>query len=189
MKKLLITLLLTFALALPCYAVTSNGVEFPDTLKAGKTNIIFNGSGVRTKAFLDIYVAALYLTKKQSNYLTILNANEPMAIRINIVSRLVSSGTFIDATRAGFERTTNGNTAPIKDKIDMLCDAFKDKIKKGDIFDLIYVPGEGTYIYRDGVLKTTVKGLDFKRDLFGIWIIDKPSHGNEALRRGMLGLE
>jgi hypothetical protein len=71
----------------------------------------------------------------------------------------------------------------------MLCDAFKDKMKKGDIFELIYVPGEGTHIYRDGVLKTTVEGLDFKGYLFGIWIIDKPSHGNEALRRGMLGLQ
>jgi len=189
MKKLLITLLLTLSLALPCYAITSNGVDFPDTLKAGKTNIIFNGSGIRTKAFLDMYVAALYLTKKQSNYIAILEADEPMAIRINIVSHLISSGTFISATRAGFERTTNGNTAPIKTKIDMLCDAFKDKIKKGNIFDLIYVPGEGTYIYRDGTLKTTIEGLGFKKYLFGIWIIDKPSHGCESLRRGMLGLQ
>ncbi|KQC08555.1 MAG: chalcone isomerase [Smithella sp. SDB] len=189
MKKLLITLLLTLALVLPSYAITSNGIDFQDTLKAGQTNLIFNGSGIRTKAFLNIYVAALYLTKKQSNYITIMNADEPMAIRIVIISRLVSSGTFIEATKAGFERTTNGNTAPIKAKIDMLCEAFKDKIKKGDVFDLIYVPDEGTSIYRNGTLKSTIEGLDFKKYLFGIWIIDKPSHGNEPLRKGMLGLQ
>jgi len=54
---------------------------------------------------------------------------------------------------------------------------------------MIYVPGEGTYIYRNGALKTTIEGLAFKKALFGIWIIDKPSHGIESLRRGMLGLE
>ena len=189
MKKLLITLLLTLSLALPCYAITSNGVDFPDTLKAGKTNIIFNGSGIRTKAFLDMYVGALYLTKKQSNYITILEADEPMAIRINIVSHLITSGTFISATRAGFERSTNGNTAPLKSQIDKMCEVFNDTIKKGSVFDMIYVPGEGTYIYRNGALKTTIEGLAFKKALFGIWIIDKPSHGCESLRRGMLGLQ
>jgi hypothetical protein len=189
MKKILITILLTLSLTLPCYAITSNGIDFPDTLKAGKTDLVFNGSGIRTKAFLNMYVAALYLTKKQSNFIAIMNADEPMAIRIDIVSHLITSGTFISATRAGFERTTNGNTAPLHDKIDKVCEAFKDKIKKGDVFDLIYVPGEGTYIYRNGTLKCTIEGLDFKKAFFGIWIIDKPSHGSESLRRGMLGLE
>jgi hypothetical protein len=189
MKKLLITLLLTLVLTMPCYAITSNGIDFPDTLKAGKTDIVFNGSGIRTKAFLDMYVAALYLTKKQNNYIAILEANEPMAIRINIVSHLITSGTFISATRAGFERSTNGNTAPLKSQIDKMCEVFNDTIKKGSVFDMIYVPGEGTYIYRNGTLKTTIEGLAFKKALFGIWIIDKPSHGIESLRRGMLGLE
>lgn len=70
-----------------------------------------------------------------------------------------------------------------------MCEVFNDTIKKGNVFDMIYVPGEGTYIYRNGALKTTIEGLAFKKALFGIWIIDKPSHGIESLRRGMLGLE
>ena len=189
MKKILVTLLLTLSLTLPCHAITSSGINFPDTLKAGKTDLVFNGSGIRTKVFLDMYVAALYLTKKQSNYIAIMEADEPMAIRINITSYFITSGLFISSTRAGFERTTNGNTAPIKDKIDKLCEAFKDKIKKGDVFDLIYIPDVGTQIYRNGTLNSTIEGLDLKKALFGIWIIDKPSHGCESLRRGMLGLE
>jgi len=75
-------------------------------------------------------VAALYLIKKQNNYIAILEANEPMAIRINIVSHLISSGTFISVTRAGFERSTNGNTAPLKSQIDKMCEMFNDTIKK-----------------------------------------------------------
>jgi len=30
---------LTLSLTLPCYAITSNGIDFPDTLKAGKTDM------------------------------------------------------------------------------------------------------------------------------------------------------
>jgi hypothetical protein len=42
--------------------------------------------------------------------------------------------------------------------------------------------------FKNGKLITTVEGLDFKAALFGIWIIDKPSHKNEKLRTGMLGM-
>ena len=189
MKKILFVFLLTLIVSQPCYAIVSHGINYPDTLKAGTRDIVFNGAGIRTKAFLEMYAAALYLTQKQSNYVKIIEADEPMAIRLNILSHLINSKNFIENTSAGFERSTKGNTAPIQTRIDMVCAVFKDQIRKGDVFDLIYVPGVGTAIYHNGKLKSTIEGLDLKKALFGIWIIDKPWHGCEPLRRGMLGLK
>ena len=189
MKKIFFVFLLTLIVSQPCYAIVSHGINYPDTLKAGTRDIVFNGAGIRTKAFLEMYAAALYLTQKQSNYVKIIEADEPMAIRLNILSHLINSKNFIENTSAGFERSTKGNTAPIQTRIDMVCAVFKDQIRKGDVFDLIYVPGVGTAIYHNGKLKSTIEGLDLKKALFGIWIIDKPWHGCEPLRRGMLGLK
>jgi hypothetical protein len=189
MKKIFCVFILILFAIQPCYAIISHDINYPDTLTAGTRVIVFNGAGIRTKAFIEMYAAALYLTQKQSNYVKIIEADEPMAIRLNILSHLITSKNFIENTRAGFERSVKGNTAPIKTRIDKMCAVFKDQIRKGDIFDLIYVPGVGTQIYHNGKLKSTIEGLDLKKAMFGIWIIDNPWHGCEPMRRGMLGLE
>jgi hypothetical protein len=189
MKNIFLLFILILVVTQPCQAIVSHGINYPDTLMAGTRVIVFNGAGIRTKSFIDMYAAALYLNQKQSNYVKIIEADEPMAIRLNILSQLITPKNFIENTRAGFERSTRGNTAPIETKIDRMCSVFKDQIRKGDIFDLIYVPGVGTQIYHNGKLKTTIEGLDLKKAMFGIWIIDNPWHGCEPMRRGMLGLE
>lgn len=114
--------------------------------------------------------------------------DESMAIKIKIVSSLITSDLFKEACEQGFERTTNGNTKPLRSKINLAYTAFSGKFSVGDVFDLVYVKGVGTSFYKNGKLITNVDGLDFKAALFGIWIIDKPSHKNEKLRKGMLGL-
>ena len=81
--------------------------------------------------------------------------------------------------------STNGNTAPYKDNIDTFISVFKDNIKIGDVYDIIYTPEEGTKVYKNKELKSTVKGLDFKKVLFGIWLGNKPA--DKDLKTGMLG--
>jgi len=90
-----------------------------------------------------------------------------------------------DATNEGFQNSTNGNTAPYKEKIDTFIAVFKDNIKIGDVYDMVYIPGEGTKVYKNKELKSTVKGLDFKKVLFGIWLGNKPA--DKGLKDLMLG--
>ncbi|HPH55225.1 MAG TPA: chalcone isomerase family protein, partial [Smithella sp.] len=58
-------------------------------------------------------------------------------------------------------------------------------IKINDVYDLVYTPAEGTQVYKNKQLKTTTKGLDFKKVLFGIWLCNKPA--DKALKSQMLG--
>ncbi len=186
MKKLFIIISAIFMMStLTIYAKEIGGVNLPDTFTAGKTKLILNGGGIRTKWFMDIYTGGLYLKKKNQNPQKIMSANKPMAIRIVVISGLMSSEKMIKAYREGFEKATKNNIAPIKDKIEKFIDAHKGEINKKDIFDLIYVPKKGLTVIKNGKAKTTIKGVDFKNAAFGIWLCDEPA--DEDLKEGMLG--
>lgn len=188
-RLVLMVLALFFVFASSLQAKTIGGVILEDTYQAGDTQLILNGAGIREKFFADIYVAGLYLKEKSSDYKKIMAEDESMAIKIKIVSTLITAERFKEACEEGFERTTNGNTKPLRTKIDLAYTAFAQKFSVGDVYDLVYIKGVGTNFYKNGKLITKVDGVDFKAALFGIWIIDKPSHKNEKLRKGMLGLQ
>jgi hypothetical protein len=148
-------------------------------------NLTLNGAGVREKMFMDMYVGSLYVTKKSTDGNSVSSANEAMAIKLNIVSGLISSEKMTTAITEGFENSTGKKTAPLKAKIDKFKGFFKEKINKKDIFIIVYVPGEGVSVLKNGVKKGTIDGLDFKKALFGIWLGNKPA--DDDLKAGMLG--
>lgn len=163
------------------------GVIMPNVVKAGEEYLKINGGGIREKMFLDLYIGVLYLREKSSSASTIISADEPMAIKMRVVSGMVSKENMEEAIRTGFEKATGNKVAPIQTKIDQLISAgFKDDIKVGDIFDLIYMPGTGTALHKNNNAIVTIAGLDFKKALFGIWLCDEPADAN--LKNKMLGL-
>ena len=185
MKKLG-ALILMALLSFSVQAIELDGVNLPDKIKApdGK-ELLLNGAGMREKWFLDLYVGALYLEQHQSDAAKILKANEDMAIHLKIVSGMITSERFSSATLEGFENSMHGNTAPLKTQIDSFMETFKEPIKKGDVFEMVYVPNTGVQIYKNGTLKNTIAGEAFKEALFGIWLSDKPAQ--ESLKKEMLG--
>ena len=184
LKKVSVLVFTLFFLASSAFALDAAGVKLPDTMKAGDQSLVANGGGKRTKIGMKVYVAALYLTKKGSDAAAIINADEPMAIKLQITSGLVTPDKMKDAIDEGFEKSTGGNTAPIKAKIDAFTAIFKD-LSNGVVYDYVYVPGKGVEIYKNGNLASTIQGLDFKKALFGIWLGKDPAQGD--LKDKMLG--
>ena len=179
-------LLLLTVVTLPAQAKQIAGITLPDTLDAGSVTLVLNGAGVRSKMWMDIYAGGLYLKSKNSEPSKIVSNDEPMAIKLHIVSGLVSSEAMEEATREGFDNTTGGDTAALADSIDSFMAVFKETIVEGDVFDIIHIPGKGIDIYKNGSFKSTVAGgMVFKEALFGIWLGDKPA--DKKLKRGMLG--
>ena len=162
-----------------------SGIEIPEKLTTNGSQLILNGAGVREKFFLDLYVGALYLEKRNKIAKAIIDAEENMAIRLYITSSLISSKKMRNAVNEGFENSTKNNIIPIKKEIDEFISVFKDEINKGDIFDMVYVDSVGTKISKNGKLSKTIKGIKFKRSLFGIWLCDEPAQ--ESLKEEMLG--
>ena len=99
MKNIFIPiLLLTVLFTSQTYGQTEiGGVSLSDTLKLGDTSLVLNGGGIREKFWLDLYVGGLYLTQKESNAQAIIDANQPMAIYLEIVSGLITSEKMIEA--------------------------------------------------------------------------------------------
>ncbi|MCF7847597.1 MAG: chalcone isomerase family protein [Kiritimatiellales bacterium] len=160
-------------------------VEMPDTLKTGKAELKLNGAGVRKKFFMDMYVGGLYLMQSGSDAAAIIKGDEPMAIRLHIVSGLITSEKMENATREGFTNATGGNTAAIQKLIEEFIAVFKAEIKKGDVYEMVYLPGQGTAVSKNGKPACTIAGMNFKQALFGIWLCDKPAQ--QSLKKEMLG--
>jgi hypothetical protein len=166
------------------YAKEVNGVNMPESIAVGNDTLVLNGAGIRTKFFIKAYVGGLYLKKKSGDANAIINADEPMVIKLHITSSMITSDKMKDATLEGFENSTNGNTAPFKDKINTFISVFADSIKINDVYDIIYTPADGVKVYKNKELKSSAKGLDFKKALFGIWLCNKPA--DKSLKDSML---
>ena len=189
MKKALSTgfasLLLTAALTTPAAALTVEGVDVPDTYSAMDIELKLNGAGTRSKWFMDLYIGGLYVPETIDDGQAIINADEPQAITLHIISGMITSDKMKSATMEGFENSTGGDLAAIKDDVDAFLDVFSEEIKDGDVFDLVYLPGEGVRVLKNSEERATIGDLEFKKALFGIWLSDEPAQ--EDLKEKMLG--
>ena len=190
MKKapLLFILLWTLSIHSSQAQTTISGVTLPGTIKAGNTTMLLNGGGTRVKFFMDIYVAGLYLSTKGNNGDIIAKANEAMAVRLHIVSGLVTSEKMMEAIKEGFKKSTGDKLAPLQARIDKFVKAFAtEPIVKGNEFDISYTPTDGVKITKAGKELVAIEGLDFKTALWGIWLGNEPV--DKGLKAGMLGIK
>jgi hypothetical protein len=189
MKKLILLTIITLTFVGTNNAQkTVGGVKMPKKIMIGKTVLELNGAGVREKFFMDMYACGIYVKVKTTNALDIINKDSHTAIKIQIISGMITSKKMTDAVAEGFKNATNGKTKPIQKKIDELKKVFSnEEIKKGDIYDLIYVPGKGTVIFKNGKIQPIIKGLEFKKALFGIWLSNKPV--DKDLKKDLLSNE
>lgn len=163
-----------------------SGITPEKTLMVGSSTLKFNGAGLREKFFLDLYVGSLYVKTSTKDAKYVINADEPMAITLDIVSGLITREKMINAINEGFENSTDGNTDKFKNEIKEFTGAFSEEIKEGHNFEISYVPGEGTILKKNGKHLKKIPGLAFKKAVFGIWFCDEPA--DEGLMEDMLGL-
>ncbi len=161
------------------------GVRLPDELEFAGTRLLLNGAGVRTKYFVDAYVAGLYLTHPSRDARWIVSADEPMAVRMQIVSSLITPERMEEALRESFRNAMGGDLSPIEPQLDRFIEVFKRGIRPGDVYDVVYQPGVGVQVYKNGKLRATEPGITFKRACFGAWLGDRPAQ--VSLKKAMLG--
>jgi hypothetical protein len=182
MKNLI--LILFFFIGIESFAQTKtiSGVKFPLTEKIGKNELVLNGGGLREKYWMDLYVAALYLETKTSDASKVIYGTEEMAIHIKIISSSVTRERFLESVNEGFANATSKASAEDKKKF---IGFFSDEFKIGDVIHFDYTPEKGLKVTKNGVVKGTIAGYDFKKSLFSIWLGSKPA--DENLKKGMLG--
>ena len=171
--------------------ITVEDVQIPLVLKLKiddfKAKLVLNGSGVRTKYFISLYVEALYLKEKSIDANAILDSKDPMAVRLHLTSAMVTNKKIIEAITNGLRKTCTANCNAVQSKMDEMITFFTNELKPDDYIDLIYNPDvDSTFVNLNGATIGKVQGFEFKRALFGIWLEEKPV--NKALKNRLLGL-
>jgi len=185
MKKLILTSILLVAFFMVDAQKEIAGIKIPTKVKFNETTLILNGAGIREKFWIDLYVGGLYTEKKSDNASAIIDGDKTMSIKIHIISSLITTKKMTDAVDEGFKKSTKGKQDELADEIKKFTAVFTPEINEDDVYDLVYIPKKGTVVYKNSKPVTTIKGLKFKKALFGIWLCDDPA--DDDLKDDMLG--
>ena len=180
--------LILLFLALPALAAEVAGVGVDDRTRVESSDLVLNGAGLRTKYFLNIYVAGLYLTEKKATPADVLAL--PGAKRVSMhLMRDLSAKQLTDALELGIRANTS--TAELESlqgrvaELTAIMNALQSA-KRGDLIALDWVPGTGTRIVLNGEPRgKVIAGEDFYRALLRIWLGDDPAQ--ESLKKALLG--
>jgi hypothetical protein len=164
--------------------VTIEGVSIAKKITVDGTNLFYNGAGTRSKYGFKLYVGALYLKMPSKDGNKIINDDLTMAIHIHIISDKVTREKFLETVTEGFASASHGKATEAQKST--LKGFFSDPFKKGDKIRLEYVSGSGVKVYKNGVYKGVVSGLEFKKALFSIWLGTKPP--SSELKNKLLGI-
>tara|TARA_B110000008_G_scaffold251418_1_gene265343 strand:+ start:180 stop:740 length:561 start_codon:yes stop_codon:yes gene_type:complete len=164
---------------------SSFGADAPDQIEYQGNTITKNGQGTRIIFFMKVYEGSLYLETINSNAEEIVNMDAPMAIRIDVTSTMVTADAMKKALSEGLEKSTGNNTGPISKEIIQLSSSFDSAVSSGDHYEFIYLPDLGIHVLKNSELVELIKGIEFKKAFFGIFLSDDPIQKN--LKKAMLG--
>jgi len=164
-------------------ARTLEGIEFPESFRAGAREMKLRGAGLlRYKVLFRGYVAAFY--QQESRPLE----SSPIAQRLEIEYFWdIPADEFQKATVEGIRRNTNAASfETLRAQIDTFNKFYRD-IQSGDRYSLTYLPDRGTELALNGKPLGMMQGEAFATALFGIWLGEQPL--DESLKSKLLGEE
>jgi len=162
-----------------------NGVTLPEDITIVHQPLTLNGAGIRSKYFLDVYVAGLYLPMKTHDAHQVIQADEVQSVRLIITSSMITHSRLYESIEEGVRQSAGKDFARYKPMLKQLEEVLTFEVKPGDEFDFTFVPEVGTYFYRNGQLLRLLNDFAFKKVLFGIWLGDDPVQS--SLKNDLLG--
>jgi hypothetical protein len=170
----------------PAFSRDIAGVQLAETLQgADGTQLTLNGAGVRSKVFLKIYVAGLYLQNPAKEAAAVLADQGQKQMLMHFLYEEVSKDKLVSAWNEGFTgNLTKEQHDALAPRIEQF-NALFDTVKKGDVIVIEYLPGKGTAVTVKGEAKGVIEGKDFSDAVFSIWLGEKPV--TESLKKELLG--
>lgn len=167
----------------------------PETLMVETSTLLLNGAGLRGKYVMgvDVYAAGLYLKNANHNPEAIISGNDTMAIRLHIVTTLVTPEKFTASTLEGFDYSGKNqgiDKAAIQIEMDKFVAIFKSGIEKNDIYDLVHIKGDGVRVFKNASTTplVAIQNPLLTKALFGIWLTESPENHMKMVRKALLGL-
>ena len=181
-------LLLVALLAAPALAAEVAGIKVDDSIKLESSELVLNGAGLRTKFFVNVYVAGLYLTEKKGTASEVLALRGAKRVSMRLM-RYLSAKQLVDALDEGIrDNTPTAERESLKGQVVELAAIMNalQSAKEGDVIALDWLPGTGTRIVLNGEpCGKPIAGEDFYRALLRIWLGDDPV--SKDLKKALLG--
>ena len=159
--------------------------SFPEHVPVNGTDLTLNGLGVRKATFLkiNVYVAALYVTKPTHEAAPLINSDTQQELILHFV-RDVGVDDLRKAFHEAFERDGVDQSVSMKERIAKLNGWLTD-MKKGQRLIFLRTPHAGVQVVVNGTQKGLIEGDDFSRAFVAIWLGATPP--NPELKSGLLG--
>jgi hypothetical protein len=187
-KSMVPATLVALALAGSAHAADVSGVKVDDTATVAGKSLVLNGAGMRKKFVINVYVAALYLAEKKSSPADVQALTSPKRVSL-IMQREVSSDEFGQLFIESMNKnSTKEEKAKVINQTGKFGEMFAslDKVKKGDVIHLDWVPGQGTISTVNGkVTGEVMPDIAFYNAVLRIWLGEKPAQ--DDLKDAMLG--
>ena len=175
-----------FVFTLSADALEIKGVKVDEKVQVGGNALVLNGAGIRTKMVFKVYVAALYLTQKQTDANAVISDTGNKRVSMHFLREL-SAEALLKGMNEGF--TDNNNAAEMA-AIEPQMKQFRDMmttakvVKKGDLIVLDFTTA-GTQVVINGKSLGVVEGGAFNQALLRVWLGAKPV--DASLKKAMLG--
>ncbi len=186
-KALVVAAVMAVTCAGASASVEVAGVKYADSLPVAGKELQLNGAGVRTKFFVKVYAAGLYLQSKESTTEGVMKTAGPRRIRL-VMLRDISSEDFGSAFMSGLNNNVSKeDKSKIVAQISKYGEMFAqiDSLKKGDTLDTDWIPGVGSQSYLNGKkVGDVLPELVFYNSVLRIWLGDKPA--DSSLKANLL---
>ena len=187
-KCIFATILFSLTLSTPfsALALEVKGVKVDETAQVGGNALVLNGAGVRTKMVFKVYVAALYLTQRQTDANTVISDTGNKRVSMHFLREL-SSEKLLHGMNEGFE---DNNSAAEMTAIDAQMKAFRQMmtsakvVKEGDVI-VLDLTSAGTQVSLNGKVLGVIEGAVFNQALLRVWLGRNPV--DASLKKAMLG--
>jgi len=193
MKKIALLTLVVFFLFTIVPAGTSAaqiaGVTLDDTLHAGEKALTLTGMGIRTKTFLKVkvYAAGLYMETPTTDPGQIISSDQAKAMVMSFLYKKVKPEKLQKSWQEGFEANTPSAPPDLRKRMDHFVSLFSEPALKGDHYEFVYQPGEGTTVVIKGKVRATIPGADFASALMSIWFGENLEDGGlKNLKKSIL---
>lgn len=187
-KSLIPLCALALAFALPAQAADVAGVKVEDSATVGGKTLVLNGAGMRQILFIKVYAAGLYLAEKKTSAADVQALTTPKRVALHI-QREVNSDEFGQLFITSMNKnSTKEEKAKVINQTVKFGEMFAsmDKVKKGDVVTLDWIPGTGTVSGINGKqIGEALPDIAFYNAVLRIWLGENPVQGD--LKKALLG--
>jgi len=158
---------------------------FPKKIEIAGKKLTLVGAGERTRFFNTVYRAGLYLERPTKIDHKAIASEQVKQIRLQ--AKNLTRRKLIDTLNRGlYDNNPSAKLKAIGPRIEKFIRLFKTtKPRPGDWLVLTYVPKKGTAVTFRSKKLGLIKGRDFMRALFAVWLGENPA--SAVLKHKMLG--